>query len=423
MAKAALLKHEPLLKIKGKNIYKREIKTDTPLLSYLSSSLFQKFFFKPKESEQTHLALGSLITLSPKEALTFQNAKIRLYGGICFDEKKDPVWGDLYKSSFFLPEFELTELKGKTSITQYSLTKEFSDLPPPTSHFQTKKLQAKKLNDLPELSEWQEMVTDQQSKMGATPLKKIVLCRRTEFDLEETPSFETLIRHLLRVPNSHVFGYIQTEENGFFGASPETLFTRVKDFLKTEAIAGTRKRGKTPSEDNSLANELEKSGKDLEEFTLVKENIIQTLQELGANVTCKKNTLYKNPYIQHLHSNICANITSESFSIIQKLHPTPAIGGHPKDLALSILSNIEPFSRRFYCSALGFTGGDSEVFAVGIRSFLINKRRLYVYAGVGVVPSSCPKLEWKELELKTLTILKSAGLINDATMVSLVSLL
>lgn len=156
MAKAALSGRTSLLKVKGQHIYKRELKTDTPLLSFLSTSLFPKFFFKPKGSKKKHLALGSLITLSPKEALRFQKEEIRLFGGICFDEKKDPIWGDFYKSVFFLPEFELTEANKKTTITQYSLSEDFSDLPPPLNHLQTKPPQAKKLNNLPELPEWKK---------------------------------------------------------------------------------------------------------------------------------------------------------------------------------------------------------------------------------------------------------------------------
>lgn len=397
-------------KVKGKKIYQAKQTIKNTLLSFFSLPIYPKFFFKPKGSTKAHLAIGSLMSLSPKEALSFHETAIRVYGGICFDEKTDPIWSDFFKSSFFIPEYEFIESQGEISINHYSFTEKLSDLEVSFSVNSTQKIVVKKQAHIPELPEWKKLVENTKKKMQISSLKKIVLCRRTEFHLNSSPCFKQIIENLLKMPHSHIFAFIQNKERGFLGSSPETLFTRVNDLLETEAIAGTRRRGTTPKEDLELSNSLENSIKDHNEFTYVKKNIIYILQKLSKKVMSKKNTLYKNPYIQHLYSSIQAITNHNSYSIIKKLHPTPAIGGYPKKIALSTLHKTESFSRRFYCSALGFKGEEEEVFAVGIRSFLIDKKTLYLYAGVGTIPSSCPQLEWEELDVKTHAILKGAGI-------------
>ena len=86
--------------------------------------------------------------------------------------------------------------------------------------------------------------------------------------------------------------------------------------------------------------------------------------------------------------------------IIHKLHPTPAVGGYPKKQALEAIEEIEPFERGWYAAPVGWVGYDRAEFAVAIRSSLIVKNKVALFAGAGIVSGSQPEAEWEELENK-----------------------
>jgi hypothetical protein len=54
------------------------------------------------------------------------------------------------------------------------------------------------------------------------------------------------------------------------------------------------------------------------------------------------------------------------------LHPTPAVCGRPREAALELVSNAEPFDRGFYAGPFGWIGGGAAEFAVAIRSALLH---------------------------------------------------
>ena len=83
--------------------------------------------------------------------------------------------------------------------------------------------------------------------------------------------------------------------------------------------------------------------------------------------------------------------------ILQFLHPTPALGGVPRDQAMDIIRKLEGFSRGWYGSPIGYVGLDWAEFVVGIRSGLARGKNLSVFAGAGIVQGSQAKPEWEEV--------------------------
>jgi menaquinone-specific isochorismate synthase len=83
------------------------------------------------------------------------------------------------------------------------------------------------------------------------------------------------------------------------------------------------------------------------------------------------------------------------------MHPTPAVGGSPRDAALARIPGLESFPRGLYAGALGWLNsrGGGEFF-VGIRSALVNGATARVFAGAGIVAGSTPEKEFAETELK-----------------------
>ena len=89
------------------------------------------------------------------------------------------------------------------------------------------------------------------------------------------------------------------------------------------------------------------------------------------------------------------------------LHPTPAMGGCPRNLALDILKKFEHHERGLYASPLGIIRENGDgIFVVGIRSALVIGNKLYAYVGCGVIEQSNCLDEYEETNNKLQTILE-----------------
>jgi len=393
-----------------KKLYKSSISLSTPLLSFLNSSIFPQFFFQSKENDKKFLALGILEKLSPEWALKIElPQEINLFGFLFFDKKIDSSWEGFETPFFFLPKFEITKENNKTILSYYSYKEEVVELHLEGSTSTDKKGSLETSEHFPSYPLWEKMIIEECGDISKGLINKIVLARKTLFKIEKIISFNQTIENLLKVPHTHTFAIIINKNIGFFGASPETLFSRNNSFLETEAIASTRKRGATEIEDLQLEKEMRTNRKDLIEFGEVQKGIENTLTRFCSKVKRTPLFVYKNSFLQHLCCRFQAKTTMDSYSIIHNLHPTPAIGGLPKEEASNRIHKLEPFSRRLYSSVLGIRGKEEEEFIIAIRSFIINNNTLTAFAGVGIVEESSPQKEWQELNWKIESILKGAG--------------
>jgi menaquinone-specific isochorismate synthase len=96
--------------------------------------------------------------------------------------------------------------------------------------------------------------------------------------------------------------------------------------------------------------------------------------------------------------------------LVERLHPTPAVGGYPTDRALSIMRELEEIDRGWYAGPFGWVDLDgSGEFAVAIRSALLSGRTASVFAGSGIVSESVPSAEYAETYLKLRPMLSALG--------------
>jgi menaquinone-specific isochorismate synthase len=87
--------------------------------------------------------------------------------------------------------------------------------------------------------------------------------------------------------------------------------------------------------------------------------------------------------------------------IAEILHPTPALGGTPRHLAMQFISEVEPVPRGWYAAPVGCIDHNLDgAFAVAIRSAIVQDRRVWLHAGAGIVADSDPQKEWEETALK-----------------------
>jgi len=134
------------------------------------------------------------------------------------------------------------------------------------------------------------------------------------------------------------------------------------------------------------------------------DSIRRRLAPLGLQLeTPVEPTLRKLANVQHLHTPVRAALpeTVRLLDVLARLHPTPAVGGSPREAAVARIRELEGFSRGLYAGALGWLNarGGGEFF-VGLRAALIDGASARLFAGAGIVAGSSPVQEFSETELK-----------------------
>ena len=239
----------------------------------------------------------------------------------------------------------------------------------------------------------------------AGDFRKIVVARAK--DLRASEAFHPLqvlngLRQ--RYPDCYAFSVANGRGQSLIGASPERLLRVCGGSVLTEALAGSAPRGASASEDAALAGALVRNEKEQAEHACVLESILRRLKPLGLKPQFPdKPTLRRLANVQHLHTPVSAEIASgvRMLDVLACLHPTPAVGGSPREAAVARIQELESFPRGLYAGALGWinSSGEGEFF-VGLRSALIEGPNARLYAGAGIMAGSDPARERAETELK-----------------------
>ncbi|MFH2047847.1 MAG: isochorismate synthase, partial [bacterium] len=351
----------------------------------------------------------------------FEN-KIRYFGGIPFNKKnRSKQWEQLSCTQFVLPRFEVTKSEtGNEFICNLKFPDDLDKIN--TIEEELDSLQfdniyndftiPKILNrtDNPDQDGWQINVKKILDLIETGRIEKLVTARESTVKFSENLDSVFILRSLKKsTPGCFHFCFQPEKDYAFIGASPERLYHRNKNQIITEALAGTRVRGKTSDEDNRLGNELLNSEKDIREQSFVSKSIKNNLDRLCSKLRVdKETTLMKLARVQHLMTGIEGKLKEgiTDQDILGNLHPTPAVGGYPQEKAVDLISEIEPFDRGWYTGPIGWISKDKADFAVAIRSGLIVKNKLHIYAGAGIVKGSDPDNEWNEIESKIATFMK-----------------
>ncbi len=240
--------------------------------------------------------------------------------------------------------------------------------------------------------------------------EKIVLARGIELEADRPwQPLDTLNRLRERFAGCFTFSFGGGDARSFIGATPERLLQIRNGRLLTEAIAGSAPRGKTAGEDAQHACALLESAKDLHEHTCVRDSILRRLQQVGVEGRAEANPqLLLLANVQHLRTRIEAEVGEavHLLDILPEMHPTPAVGGSPREAAVPRIAALEQIERGLYAGVVGWFNHLNEgEMIVGIRSALIEGKIARLYAGAGIVEGSDPDKEMRETELKLRALL------------------
>jgi menaquinone-specific isochorismate synthase len=250
-----------------------------------------------------------------------------------------------------------------------------------------------------------QAVTRALAGISSGDFEKIVLARAKDLTAAEALNPLRALNGLRqRFGDCYAFSVANGRGQSFIGASPERLLRVGEGRLLTEALAGSAARGASASEDAALAAALRRDDKELREHQLVLGFIAKALTSLGLEPEFpSRPDLRRFANVQHLHTPVRAALPAQVrlLDVLARLHPTPAVGGSPRDQAMARIRGLEAFPRGLYAGALGWidAAGSGEFF-VGLRSALIDGPRARLYAGAGIVAGSSPEKELAETEMK-----------------------
>jgi len=387
--------------VSRKNLQNRQ----SSVLEWLESvDVFPKWYFKTGIGNE-YGACGALLSFPHLPELSCTSDipnPPRIIGGQDFFQapRKGDLWEKFPTSLYSLPMFETytdgSVISNSLTPTHPKISYERSRITPPPLCLNR--------YDIPSKETWCESLTQCIRDMKRDEYDKIVLARAARFQFSSPISPTAIIEHLTKKSvNSVVFMIALSENLAFVGATPEFLFQKKDSQVQTHAIAGTRQRGSTVEQDLELEKELLASCKEQSEFSYVHQDIQHVLSQLCGNLEFSPSSdVIKTAAVQHLirsfQGTLHADVSPQM--LLNALHPTPAVGGAPRDSVLKKIYALESFDRGWYAAPFGYvTNGESKV-VVAIRSALVSQTNLVAFAGTGIVDSSDPHLEWEELNNK-----------------------
>lgn len=222
-----------------------------------------------------------------------------------------------------------------------------------------------------------------------------------------------LFRHLRTVNPSPYLFYIDCEDFQLVGASPELLAKEEKGRIISHPIAGTVKRGKTPEEDEALADELRGSLKDRAEHVMLVDLARNDVNRICDPMTTQVDRLMvveKFSHVQHLVSQVSGVLRPEKtrFDAFRSIFPAGTVSGAPKVRAMQLIAELEGERRGVYAGAVGYFGfnmasadGTTELpgamdTCIALRTMMLKDGVAYLQAGGGIVFDSDPYDEYVE---------------------------
>jgi menaquinone-specific isochorismate synthase len=354
-------------------------------------------------------------------------------GGFAFDpdQPATPAWSPYPAGLLVLPRLLLALRDGEASLTLNTLIEPNANLDavaesalrdlamirvdePSGFDAYDRGGQAEVVEEFPEPRAWKASVAASASDVRAGRFEKVVLARSVRLRAAESFDPARVLRRLRSTNPSATIFAIAAPGRCFLGATPEHLVRLAGRDVSVTCLAGSIARGTTDHEDERLARALLDSAKDRTEHEIVVRSTQEALAEVCTEVVRAPGTpsVARSRSVQHLETPLRGRLANGGciLDLVDRLHPTPAVGGYPRDVALEVIRERESMDRGWYAGPVGWVDRNGEgEFAVAIRSALLAGRDATLYAGAGIVADSDSGAEYAETCLKMEPMLAALG--------------
>ena len=358
-----------------------------------------------------------------------------LMGGLGFTGRRpadSDVWSAFGPASLVLPELLVAGTPAGSTLTASAITattgvdrrwaaldRRARELEPSPNGMIARPVVAPfaVVGEHPDREAWDRLVGQFAGAVGRGRIDKVVLARRVDLRSPIELDVPNALRRLAAsAPESTIYAF-RRDGRTFLGATPERLARTEGRSFRTMAVAGSIRRGADAAEDEALASDLLASEKDREEQAIVVDAIRDQLAPIAETlVVAPEPSVMRLRFVQHLASEITGTLPEARglLSLAGLLHPTPAVGGQPREVALAMVDEHEGFDRGWYAGPIGWLGadGDGEL-CVALRCGIVDRTRATLFAGCGIVADSDPAAEWEESRMKLRAVISALGIPAD----------
>ena len=359
---------------------------------------------------------------------TARAPRTRFYGGFSFrsDHVPEGIWASFPSWLFHVPVFELEGddsgdawLRVRVLVEPEASDEVFvrlrhqaealrAELAAHEGRLRVSRSPTKGIQAPTDRNNWDGAVEESLAIIRGGTVSKVVLARTLDLDLGDHGDLVDtveVVEHLWEANRgSHVFMFEPEPGSPIVGAAPETIATLHDGVFHATAVAGSIRRGSTPREQAELAAQLLASDKDRIEQRIALDDMLRRLETVAQQIrTDPQPHVLTLARIQHLETEIRASVPAEVgiLDLLRLLHPTPAVCGLPREAAMALLADEEPFDRGWYAGPVGwFDPEGNGVFAPALRTGISAAWGWRLFAGAGIIEGSVPALEWNETAIK-----------------------
>jgi len=259
--------------------------------------------------------------------------------------------------------------------------------------------------------QFKQMVSDAQEYIRAGDIFQVVLSQRFEIPYSGDPL--SLYRSLRFVnPSPYLFCLRFGSEFALVGSSPEVHVRAMDGNIEIRPIAGTRRRGETPEQDQANAEDLLGDPKERAEHVMLVDlarNDVGRIAEFSTAKVTDFMTIERYSHVMHIVSNVVGSLKKEAnaYDVMRATFPAGTVSGSPKVRAMQIIHQMEVHKRGAYAGAVGYFGFDGNLDScITLRSVVLKNGKAYVQAGAGIVADSVPESEYQE------TVNKAMGMVR-----------
>lgn len=239
--------------------------------------------------------------------------------------------------------------------------------------------------------EYKNTIKETLQHIKESPLEKVVLSRRKPIEaIDPIQLWDELAN---KTPNAFACSLQSKTLGHWMGASPEVILKWNNNRFETYSLAGTAK------EPNGF------SEKEHEEQNLVTQYILNNLSPTTHNLQAGEVQIVKAGPVYHLKTAITFQLKEGNawHDIVNKINPTPAVVGVPKENAQKWIQQKEKNERKLYTGYWGYVTPEKGALYVNLRVAELFNNQTLVYVGGGITSSSIPSDEWLETERKAST--------------------
>ncbi|WP_447597878.1 anthranilate synthase component I [Nitrospira sp. Nam80] len=263
-------------------------------------------------------------------------------------------------------------------------------------------------------ADFEKMVSRTKEYIRSGDVVQAVLSQRWQTQIHTTP-FQ-LYRALRVINPSPYMYYLRIAGVELVGSSPETLVRCEDGKICVRPIAGTRRRGKTPEEDQQLARRLLADEKERAEHVMLVDLGRNDVGRVARKGSVQVETLMqveRYSHVMHITSQVTGDLDRDKtvYDVLRACFPAGTVSGAPKIRAMEIIEELEPARRGPYAGAVGYFGFSGNMdMCINIRTIVIKGRQAYIQAGAGIVADSNPEHEYEETCNKARAMMKAIEL-------------